>query len=182
MARKFYDVPTSSRQRQLLGVVLEDFKKLAQNVASGCARLQIPDGAAMNVVGNIAHLRGLLDQVLPAETGTKSLKMDHQSCDVLKGAIRYWAATTLKKDNNLQLSLASSGRSSEMSKAEDAMQKLMDSVNDQLSLPFEPIEAPEKEDEDDGSDGTHAGPHRGVGKNRKPEDTPEGAKKMRLEK
>lgn len=179
MAARSLKVPTTRRQREIVPVALDMAKKLAQDVASGANRLGIPDGPANNILGNLAFIRGEFDKILPAEQGMKPITLEGGSAAVLKDAIRIWAAATLKKDHALQLSLGQGGKTSATSAAEKAMQDLLTELNEQLNLPFEPILAPEPADETDEefAEGTADGPHRGVGTNRKPEDTPEGRKK-----
>lgn len=155
MAQRMIRILTTRRQRELAPVALDLAKKLAQDVSSGSNRLGLSDGPANNVIGNLAHIRGEFDKILPGEQGDKKIEIDTKACEVFKNAIRLWAAATLKKDHALQLAIAESGKSSSTSQAEKDMQALSDAVNKQLSLPFEPIlevETVADADEDEGDD------------------------------
>lgn len=148
-------VPTTRRQRELVPVALDMAKKLAQDVASGANRLGIPDGPANNIVGNLTYIRGEFDKILGTETGEKHVTLEVGSAAVLKDSIRIWAASTLKKDHALQLSLGQGGKTSATSAAEKAMQDLLDELNEQLKLPLQPIIDPDpKDDDEEGGDST----------------------------
>lgn len=153
MAQRMIKIPTTRRQRELAPVALDLAKKLAQDVSSGSNRLGLSDGPANNIIGNLAHLRGELEKILPEEQGTKFIEIDTKAADVLKNAIRLWASVTIKKDHSLQMQLGQPGKSESTSQAEKDMQQLSDSVNKQLSLPFQPILDLEPADEDETDQG-----------------------------
>lgn len=147
MPQRMLTIKTTRQQREIMPVALDIAKKLAQDTASALSRLNVPNRKPTEIIGNLAHIRGEFDKVLPAQEGTVKIEIDAGSALVAKTALGLWASMVLKRDKADQLVMLKTNVSEVHKEAQD----LLNQLNEQLSLDFEDIRELDSKDrsEDD---------------------------------